>query len=115
MGAITWYRNNRILVADLASETWTRFRRSEGLTEVAATEHIERAAAAGRATRLARGIYLMEEETRPADPLVVASQLYEDTDRCERREATPALGNPVTLSDRLVIWLLGATTATKAG
>lgn len=80
MGAVTWYRNNRILVADLASETWVKFRNYQGLTDVAASEHIERAAAAGRATRLARGIYLLEEEARPADPLVIASQLYDDID-----------------------------------
>jgi len=47
------------------------------LSAAAGAEHVERAAAAGRARRVGRGLYVIVDEGRPVDLLAAASQIFD--------------------------------------
>lgn len=76
-GALSWHRKRGRVLIDLHSEIWREFLASSGMSAEAAAEHVERAAAAGRARRIGRGTYVIVEEGRPVDIVAVASQLFD--------------------------------------
>jgi predicted transcriptional regulator of viral defense system len=56
---------------------WRQFVDQAALEPEAAAEHVERAASAGRARRIAQGLYLIVDEGRPFDAIAAASQIFD--------------------------------------